>query len=272
MLHAPESPGILVLLLLLAAYILTGIALARGGRQLFIRRIPGLSALDEAIGRATEMGRPAVFHFGVGLGQSQIDIVMIQSLLLALHVLRMAARFGTRMLMTTANPTFYATLNDAARETYDAAGRPEMYDVEEIRFLSNQQFAYASGCVGLMHRERPAASFMFGYWYAESLILAEAGNEVGAIQVAGTPTITQIPFFVAACDYTIIGDEYYAGTAYLTREPVLLGSVVGQDWGKMTLALVALLGVLAATSRSLRVEALQKPAAATLSWFEVKRR
>jgi hypothetical protein len=43
----------------------------------------------------------------------------------------------------------------------------------------------------------------------------------------------QIPFFLAACDYTIIGDEYYAASAYLSREPTLLGSLVGQDYGKI---------------------------------------
>jgi hypothetical protein len=104
-----------------------------------------------------------------------------------------------------------------------------------VRFLSDRQFAYASAMVGIINRERAASNFMFGIFAAESLILAEAGNQVGAIQVAGTPSTTQIPFFVAACDYTIIGDEYYAATAYLTREPVLLGSLVGQDYSKMIL-------------------------------------
>src|SRR5438552_12421420 len=92
---------------------------------------------------------------------------------------------------------------------------------------------------------------MFGIFYAESLILAEAGNQVGAIQVAGTQTTTQIPFFVASCDYTIIGDEYYAGTAYLTREPVLLGSVVGQDRAKMLLIGMIGLGIVLASILSL---------------------
>ena len=54
-----------------------------------------------------------------------------------------------------------------------------------------------------------------GAFYAESLILAETGNSVGAIQIAGTAMPTQLPFFVAACDFTLIGEEFFAASAYL---------------------------------------------------------
>ena len=52
-----------------------------------------------------------------------------------------------------------------------------------------------------------------------------------------------MPFFVVACDYTLIGEELYAASAYLTREPVLLGSIRGQDIAKGILILIAIIGV-----------------------------
>lgn len=231
-----------LLLILFSGIILSRILVARR-RQLFIRRIPGLSAVDEAVGRATEMGRPIQFSLGLG----GLDIITLQALAIAVHVIRMAIRFGNRVILTMADPTLYAIADEAVREAYTAEGRPESYRVDDVRFLSDRQFAYASATVGIINRERVASNFMFGLFFAESLILAEAGNQVGAIQVAGTPTTTQIPFFIAACDYTIIGDEYYAGTAYLTREPVLLGSLVGQDYSKMILLGIVLLGLLFST-------------------------
>ena len=226
-----------ILLIVFTVIILSRILVARR-RRLFIRRIPGLTAVDEAVGRATEMGRPIAFSLGLG----GLDIVTLQALAIAVHVIRMAIRFGNRTILTMADPTLYAVADEAVREAYTAEGRPESYHVDDVRFLSDRQFAYASSMVGLINRERVASNFMFGTFYAEALILCEAGNQVGAIQVAGTPSTTQIPFFVASCDYTIIGDEYYAGTAYLTREPVLLGSLVGQDYSKMIL-LALVLGI-----------------------------
>jgi uncharacterized protein DUF6754 len=232
--------------LLFTLLILGAILHARRGGTLFIRRIPGLTAIDETVGRATEMGRPITFSLGLG----GLDIITLQALAIALHVVRMAIRFGTRVILTMADSTLYAVADEAVNEAYTAAGRPESFRREDVRFLSDRQFTYAAAMVGTIYREQAASNYMFGTFYAESLILAEAGNQVGAIQVAGTPSTTQIPFFVAACDYTIIGDEYYAATAYLTREPVLSGSLVGQDRAKMLLLgfiVLAILGVTIAT-------------------------
>ncbi|MFQ6133515.1 MAG: DUF6754 domain-containing protein, partial [Armatimonadota bacterium] len=52
----------------------------------------------------------------------------------------------------------------------------------------------------------------------------------------------QLPFFVAACDYTLMGEELYAATAYLSQEPRLLGSLKGQDWCKLVIMGLLLLG------------------------------
>jgi hypothetical protein len=70
---------------------------------------------------------------------------------------------------------------------------------------------------------------------------------VGAIQVAGTTQTTQIPFLIASCDYTIIGDEYYAASAYISREPTLLGSLAGQDIAKAIIWLFVLIGTIGVT-------------------------
>ena len=75
-----------------------------------------------------------------------------------------------------------------------------------------------------------------GAFFAESLILAETGNSIGAIQIAGTAMPAQLPFFVAACDYTLIGEEFFAASAYLTGSPEELGSLKGQDIGKVIVA------------------------------------
>ena len=56
--------------------------------------------------------------------------------------------------------------------------------------------------------------------------------------------MAQLPFFIAACDYTLIGEELYAASAYLSREPLLLGSLKGQDWMKIVLVACTFVGVI----------------------------
>lgn len=223
--------------------IVVSVLLAQRGREMFIRRIPGLAAIEEAVGRATEMGRPIFFSPGL----SGINIVTLQALAILAHIVRLAATRATRLIVGVCDPPVYPVAEEAVREAYTTAGRPEAFRSEDVRFISDQQFAYALGSVGLMAREQVATNFFFGMFYAESLILAENGQALGALQVAGCPDPVQIPFFIATCDYVVIGDEYYAASAYLTREPTLTGSLVGQDIVKAVLICLVLLGVGLAT-------------------------
>lgn len=241
--HAQDNWFSAIIIGFIALVVLINIFRAKAGAQLYIRRIPGLDAIDEAIGRSTEMGRPVTMIPGM----TPFGVVAVQSLTIFKYITKQIARFATPMRLLTADPTVFAVAQEAIADAYNESGRPDLYDTDNVRFLSDRQFAFASGVAGLIQRERVAANFMFGEFFAESLIFAETGNMVGAIQVAGTISFTQVPFFVAACDYTIIGDEFYATSAYLSREPVLLGSLLGQDIAKFTFALIILTGATFAT-------------------------
>jgi hypothetical protein len=241
--HASDRWESALLVALLAAIVLLTVITAQRGRRYFIRRIPGLNAIDEAVGRATEMGRPILMVPGL----SVLGVVGLQALTIFSYIIKTAAQFGNRIIMPTADSALYTVAEEVVRDSYAAAGKPESYDPNSVYFLSDRQFAFASGVAGTIFREKVAASFLFGDFFAESLIFAEAGQSVGAIQVAGTVQTTQLPFFIASCDYTIIGDEYYAASAYISREPTLLGSLVGQDIGKVIVLLVILIGVFGVT-------------------------
>jgi len=223
----------------MSAVIVASVLLAQRGRAMFIRRIPGLSGIEEAVGRATEMGKPIFFSPGL----DGISIVTLQALAILSHIVRLAAERMTRIIVGICDPTVLPVAEESVRETYDSVGRAEAYRPEDVRFISDQQFAYALGSVGLMTREQTATSFYFGLFFAEALILTENGRALGALQVAGCPEPTQIPFFIATCDYVVIGDEYYAASAYLTREPTLTGSLVGQDIVKAVLLALMLAGI-----------------------------
>jgi hypothetical protein len=226
----------------LAAIILAR-ALKRRGVELYVRRIPGIDAVDEAIGRSVEMGRPMIYTFGL----SGVDPLFFASLGVLTHIARRAAQYGTRLFVPQNNIEVMAITQSAVRECYQREGRLDAFHEEDIRFLSDEQFAFASGYMGLVHREQCAACFLLGSFAAESLILAEAGQHVGAIQVAGTTDNAQIPFFITTCDFTIIGEEVFAAGAYLSHDPVQRGSLRGQDAAKMALLAIILAGILAAT-------------------------
>ncbi len=220
------------------------INLARKGIRTFIRRIPGLEALDDAVGRTTEMGKPILYIPGLwGL----TNVTVLASLSILRRVAKKTAEYGARIMVPNAEPLVMTATQEVVKEAYLEAGRPDLYNEKDIFFLTADQFGYAAGCDGIIVREKPGAIFLFGVFAAESLILAETGNSIGAIQIAGTTSTLQLPFFVASCDYTLIGEEMFAAASYLSKEPVMLGSLKGEDFAKMIVVLLVIIGVLLAT-------------------------
>jgi hypothetical protein len=232
-----------ILIVVIGGAILYKILSAHKGVEMRIRRLAGINAIDEAVGRATEMGRPILFCPGVG----GLDISTFAALAVLGRVARQAAKYGLRVFVPVMNAAIYPIAEEVCREAYQAEGRPEEFRPDDVRFFSERQDSFASATAGLIEREQVAASFLFGAYGYESLILAETGQRVGAIQVAATDAIFQIPFFICACDYTLIGEELYAASAYLSRDPTMLGSLVGQDIGKALIMVMVLAGAIVTT-------------------------
>ncbi len=238
--------SVLVTILLFFSFVLYFISQAQAGKKPFVRRIAGIDAIEEAVGRATEMGRPVLFVPGI---RDISEIQTVAGLVILESVARMTAKYETPITVPVTYPIPFTIAQEMVKGGYLHAGRPEAYDPNSVRFITPEQFAYVAAVTGIMMRERPAAHIFMGAFYAESLLLAETGFSTGAIQVAGTANVHQLPFFVVACDYTLIGEELYAASAYLSGEPKLVGSLKGGDYLKIVMIVTIVIGCLLETAR-----------------------
>jgi hypothetical protein len=167
-------------------------------------------------------------------------------------VTKKIAQYKLKLFVPQYSPEAMAVVEDGVRSAYAEAGRAAQFDPDSIVFLSSEQFAFASGYMGLIHREKPGAAFLFGAFAAESLVLAEAGQQVGARQIAASVSPEQVAFFICTCDYTLIGEELFGASAYLGRDPVQVATVAAQDRFKLVLCLIIAIGVVCATVVSMR--------------------
>jgi hypothetical protein len=209
--------------------------------DIHLRPVAGLKAFDEAVGRATEMGQPVLFVPGI-MDMDQIETLAGVSILG--YVAKMTSRYETPLEVPVSRSLVMAHAREVVKESYLSTGRPDLYHDDMIHYLTDDQFAYAAAVDGIMLRQKPAACFYQGKFYAESLILAETGNSIRAIQIAGTASPAQLPFFITACDYTLIGEEFFAASAYLSKEKKLIGSIRGQDVGKLIFMFALIVGVI----------------------------
>ncbi|NPB03255.1 MAG: hypothetical protein GXO39_02425 [Thermotogae bacterium] len=249
--------------ILIALLIFTGIFFyllheAQRNPNVFIRRIAGLDVIDDAVGRSAEMGKPIMFTTGIG---SIDSLAILAGITVLKQVAKRAALYEVPVLVPNNDPLVLAASREAVKEAYLEMGRPDLYRENDIFFLTTSQFGFASGMSGMMNRIKPGAVFFMGYFYAESLILAENAYVSGAISVAGTVSIDQLPFFIAACDYTIIGDELYAASAYISRNPLEVAGVKAGDIFKALSVAFIIVGVILATLSQFDPKAKE--------WFEI---
>jgi hypothetical protein len=248
----------LVLLVTFSLAVLLYIRGASRGRATYIRPLPGLEAVEDGVGRATEMGRPVLFIPGTG------DVDMAETLAgLAVlgRVARITARYDTPLMVPCLYPMPMAAAGEVVRQAYADVGKPEAYREDMVRYMAGESFGYSAAVNGWMMREKPATNIFLGEFTAEALLLAETGNAAGAIQIAGTARPEQLPFFIAACDYTLLGEELYAASAYLSKEPRFLGSLKAQDLFKLVITAAILVGALSVSFNLSWAETFQ-------SWFE----
>lgn len=240
------TPGILLTLAVAVAILFWQLRRASQGHQHFIRRIPGIDAVEGAIGRSAELGRSVVFTTAL----TDVGPVLYACLGVLHSVAKRVAGYKLKLIVPQYSPEAMAIVEDSVRDAYTEAGRGSSFDPQSIVFLSSEQFAFASGYMGLVHREKAGAAFLFGVFAAEALVLAEAGQQVGARQVAASVSPEQVAFFICTCDYTLIGEELFGASAYLGREQVQVATLAAQDRVKLLFAAVIVLGVLWATLTS----------------------
>ena len=241
--HLGKFP-ILVISVIFTGLILIFVSSAKKGKKLYVRPLAGINAVDDAIGRATEMGKPILYILGLGTAG---DIATIAGFTILARVARRTAEYQTKVIIPVQDPVVLAVAQETVRTAYLEAGRPDQYNPDSIFFVTSMQFPYVAAVNGIMLRELPATNFYIGTFYAEALILAETGSIAGSIQIAGTDQTAQLPFFVAACDYTLIGEELYAASAYLSQEPVQLGTLKAQDYTKALVMAFIIIGIIAIT-------------------------
>jgi hypothetical protein len=234
----------LVTFVLFSIAILLYIKWAKEGKPLFIRKIAGLDAVEEAVGRATEMGKSVLFIPGI---QEIDDIETIAGISILGRVAKITAQYDTPLVVPVRYAMVLAAGQEVVEQAYIEMGKRDSYNRDIVRYVAGEQFAFTATVNGMMMRDRPAANIYMGAFFAESLLLAETGNAAGSIQIAGTARPEQLPFFIAACDYTLMGEELYAASAYLSHEPLMLGGLKGQDLMKVLIIVSIIIGVVLMT-------------------------
>ena len=218
------------LVLLLALFIILWFTSqqAAKGKVPTIRKIPGLDAIEEAIGRSVEMGRPVYYPMGcAGFGDASTGGKMAALSLIG-YSADLCAERGIKLITGTNKTSMIPMLDEVVSQAYEAHNASELYDISDIRWYPSQM-AYVAGTDTIFKHEKPGAMIMIDTWWAEALAFCEIGRRGGAFMIGGTDYRPYMPYFIATCDYALIGEEIFVASAYLSDDPTVKATVFAED-------------------------------------------
>ena len=237
--------GALLLLLVPTLYFFTARtrALQKAGETPSLRPIKAFEHLTQAMGRAAESGRP--LHIGLGTGGigDATTVESMAALILLDQLAQKAVAYDAQPIVTTADPVLMIAAGDRVRQWYARGGFLSGFDAARIRLVAPDRTAYAAGVADLLDNEALSGSVLLGAFGDEYLLMGEIGARQGFAQVAGAASPTVLPFVLATSDQPLVGEEMFAAGAYLGQLPAHVGSLLTQDWVRVFLVLIILVGV-----------------------------
>lgn len=235
-----------------AALLVVMVQRSRAGKFWGIRRLPALDALGQAVGRAAESSTPIVFSAGAAKLTSGVDAPQILAGMAVLrHLCRLAGELKVKVLTTARFAEFIAMLEATMKSGYLEGGNPEVFNAEtDVSYLGAEGVAFHIGTMGLIARTKPAATVFVGAFACEAVMLAEASASVGALQISGTARIVSMPFLISTADYYLIGEEVYAASAYVSKDPAQAATLGVTDIGKLVTVALIVIGLIASAAGS----------------------
>jgi hypothetical protein len=206
--------------------------------RVYIREFVALDTMAEAVGRATELGKPTFFTFGTGA----LDAQHFAAFNILGYLAKLCAKYDTRVIVALQLPETFPMVEEIVKSAFLAEGKADKYRPDDIRFFGD---SHNPAMIGIIAREQPAGNFMIGNLFHESVLGLEAGARVGAIQVTGSMNTHQLPFMAAGSDAMFIGSEMFAASAQISRSPIQVGSVLAEELIKYAGVVLMIIGCLA---------------------------
>lgn len=216
------------------------------GASVHLRPIPAYDLIRRQLGQAVETGQRLHLSMGTG-GIGGVDTAVS---LAAWPVLGLLADPVTSPdappIVTVADPTLLPVALDAVRRAEQRSRTALPRDAAML--VAPRPLVYAAATGTLLRDQKPLANVAIGAFGPEAVLMLQAGEEAGAVQMAGSADpLGQAVMTVAAGAPTIVGEEIFAGGAYLCHEPSHVASLMTQDVWRVVLIGVMLIGALLRT-------------------------
>jgi hypothetical protein len=147
-------------------------------------------------------------------------------------------------IATSGDPTLAILSRDTLQSSYQDIGLIDQFDPTAGQLSGVTPFSYASGALPVVRDKATAASIMMGNFGPEVALITDASERSDNLTLAGTDNIVGQAVLYASASEILIGEELYAGGAYLQAGPLHTASLRAQDIMRWVLIALILIGIL----------------------------
>ncbi len=227
--------------------IFAALARRKGAKPRGIRRIEAYESLPATVGAAVETGRRIHISLGSGTIGEANTAATISGLGVLDQVASVAAVSDKPPIVTTADGAAMLLAQDTLRGVYSRQNASEQYDPLSAQVAGLTPLGFGAALPGVLSDEIVAGTVLIGSVGQEAVLLAEAGRRAGVTTVAGSDLPAAQAVLFATADQPLIGEDLFAGNAYINRRPAHVASLRAQDWMRLIIGGLIVLGVLLKT-------------------------
>jgi len=225
----------------LSAVLMLGLSYTYRKKRPVFRDIPAFTRLRRAVGRVVEDGS----RLHLSLGRGTLTTPQSASALAGLALLNRLAELTSAGDQPPVASSGDAPLFILAQDTLQAASKTSenaVFDPTAGRLPGLTPFSYTAGTIAIIRDEKITSNVLMGNFGAEIGLLTDAAEREGTFMLAGSDNLTAQAVIYASAQEPLIGEETYAGGAYVGSNDLHLASLTVQDVLRWVVIIVILGG------------------------------
>ena len=211
------------------------------------RRLPGFEALGRAIERAVEAGERVHLSLGTGSVIGQESAPALAGLAMLTRVASLTSMSDRPPVVTAGDGAMTVLAQDTLRTVYQRVGAKDRYQPIAGRMLGPTPFSYVATLPSLLSTEGVSVHILAGSFGVEGALAADFGERRNAFVIAGTDDVQSQALLYATAEHPLIGEEVFAGGAYLNVGALHRASLRAQDIMRIVVVAAIIIGTVLRT-------------------------
>jgi hypothetical protein len=219
----------IVIVVLIAGLMIFFSIINKGRKSSLKRPIAAYQQIDQEINVSVEDGSQLHISLGRGGISGPDSAAGLAGLSILKQVIEKSSMCDDPPIVSTGNAVLSILAQETIRESSKAINLADQRKNPSGELIGVTPFSYAAGSLTTIRDDKVSANVHTGWFGNEIIWLTTAGERQSSPTIAGTAQLPAQAVIYASATDPLIGEELYAGGAYLGAGKIHEASITAQD-------------------------------------------